>query len=114
MNGVKAQPLKIANSGGYAPCEVSDASHVCLNLPGPIPTRIVPVQIKGTRKGTGNWTWNGSMRSPTLRPSVLTKHPQPDGTLVCHSWITDGKVQFLADCSHELAGQTLDLFDVDW
>jgi hypothetical protein len=27
----------------------------------------------------------------------------------CHTFITDGTVQFLSDCSHALAGQTLDL-----
>lgn len=33
--------------------------------------------------------------------------------IVCHTWINDGKVQFLSDCSHEFAGQTLDLLDVE-
>jgi hypothetical protein len=30
----------------------------------------------------------------------------------CHTFITDGRVQFLADCTHELARQTLDLPDL--
>jgi len=33
--------------------------------------RFVPVQIKGTREGTGNWTWNGDVDYPTLKPSLL-------------------------------------------
>jgi len=28
---------------------------------------------------------------------------------VCYSYITDGRIQFLSDCTHELANQTVDL-----
>lgn len=28
---------------------------------------------------------------------------------VCHSFVTDGRIQFLSDCTHSLAGQTVDL-----
>jgi hypothetical protein len=28
---------------------------------------------------------------------------------VCHSFVTDGRIQFLGDCTHALAGQTVDL-----
>jgi hypothetical protein len=28
---------------------------------------------------------------------------------VCHSFVTDGKIQFLGDCTHALAGQTVEL-----
>jgi hypothetical protein len=37
--------------------------------------------------------------------------------LVCHSFVTDGKIQFLSDCTHALAGQTVALPDwptEDW
>lgn len=27
----------------------------------------------------------------------------------CHSFITDGKIKYLSDCNHHLAGQTIDL-----
>lgn len=30
---------------------------------------------------------------------------------VCHSFIKDGKIQFLGDCTHALANQTVDLPD---
>ncbi len=33
--------------------------------------------------------------------------------IVCHTWITNGQVIFLGDCSHDLAGQTLDLLDIE-
>lgn len=107
---MKVKPLILdMDRGMYIPCQPCEATHLRLCLPGPIQNRILPVMVGGSRAGTSCWTWNGSVDSPTLRPSVLTR----DGTHTCHSWITDGKVQFLSDCSHELAGQTLDLLDIE-
>ncbi len=97
----------------YVPCEVAEANLVVLNLPGPLRVLHIPVQQRGTREGTGNWTWNGDTENPTLRPSILNdfrKH-DPEG-MVNHVWITDGNVIFLSDCTHELAGQTLPLLEV--
>lgn len=48
------------------------------------------------------WQWNGSLDRPTLQPSVHVIGR-------CHSWINDGKIQFLSDCTHKLAGQTVPL-----
>ncbi|MEO7016286.1 MAG: hypothetical protein ABI067_07055 [Leifsonia sp.] len=31
------------------------------------------------------------------------------GSRNCHSFITDGKIKYLSDCNHHLAGQTIDL-----
>jgi len=31
---------------------------------------------------------------------------------VCHSFVTDGRIQFLGDCTHNLAGQTVDLPEI--
>jgi Family of unknown function (DUF6527) len=109
---MKAQPMRLGD-GCYVPCEQSEATHVMLNMPGPIPTRMIPVMIGGTRAGTPNWTWNGSTESPTLKPSILSRGGNIEGEIVCHSFVNDGKVQFLSDCSHEFAGQTLDLLDVE-
>lgn len=111
---MKAQPLIVNPHGtGYAPCEPTEATHVRLHLPGPFPNRILPVMIKGARQGTPNWTWNGSVTAPTLRPSVLTRGGDIDNEVVCHVWISDGQVQFLGDSTHELAGQTLPLLDIE-
>ena len=30
---------------------------------------------------------------------------------ICHSFITDGSIEFLPDCTHELAGKTVPLED---
>lgn len=116
---MKAQPLRLVDGKGYEPCEPAEATHLQLHLPGPLPNRILPVMIGGRREGTPNWTWNGSIDCPTVRPSVLTKGAGRvfrEGEYkehVCHSWINDGKVQFLDDCTHEFAGQTLELLDID-
>lgn len=80
---MKAEPLRLVD-GGYEPCEPKEATHIRLHLPGPLPNRILPVMIGGTRAGTPNWTWNGSVEAPTVRPSVLTRggwHVYRDGKL---------------------------------
>lgn len=107
---MKAKPMKLVDRS-YVPCIAEEATHVMLNMPGPIPTRMIPVQLRGTRAGTGNWSWNGDTERPTLRPSILSRCPPI--CECCHTWVNDGKVQFLDDCTHELAGQTLDLLEVE-
>jgi hypothetical protein len=60
------------------------------------------------------WGWNGSMDLPTFTPSILVRWDfGPERTpKVCHSFVTDGRIQFLGDCTHALAGQTVDLPEV--
>lgn len=61
-------------------------------------------------EGAGpRWGWNGSVDKPTFTPSILVSWNEPSGDKVCHSFVTDGKIQFLSDCTHELAGQTVDI-----
>ena len=56
--------------------------------------------------GPKAWQWNGKLDKPTFSPSYLAGK----GTdRVCHSFITDGKIQFLGDCHHALKGQTVEL-----
>jgi hypothetical protein len=79
------------------------------------------------------WGWNGDVDRPTFTPSVLTRftkmtekghadaeewrqagcpkrdEPFESVPAVCHSFVTDGRIQFLGDCTHALAGQTVDL-----
>ena len=110
---MKAKPM-LVTADGYSPCEVSEATHVMLHMPGCFPNRIIPVKNPKCQNG---WTWNGSVDSPTLQPSILTKGgPYLDGEKpekICHSFVTDGQVQFLGDCTHEFAGQTVSLLEVD-
>ncbi len=59
------------------------------------------------------WGWNGSIEKPTFTPSILTWGGgiggREDATGRCHSFVTDGNIQFLSDCTHSLAGQTVPL-----
>lgn len=74
--------------------------------------------------GSGpRWGWNGNAEKPTFTPSVLVKTgsrvdpscvwEEGDPPEVCHSFVTDGQIQFLGDCTHELANQTVDLPDFE-
>lgn len=58
------------------------------------------------------WKWNGSVDSPTLSPSILITTNWGDRNDICHSFVRDGKIQYLDDCTHHLAGQTIDLPDI--
>lgn len=63
------------------------------------------------------WNWNGDMVKPTFAPSLLiTSSWQTEAgqqRRVCHSFVSDGQIQFLADSTHALAGQTVPLPPVD-
>jgi hypothetical protein len=48
---------------------------------------------------------------PTVMPSIRVRSRNAEGETICHSFIKDGKIQFLNDCTHELAGQTVELPD---
>lgn len=72
--------------------------------------------------GTGpgpRWGWNGDANKPSFTPSVLGTSgliasdggPRP---LVCHSFVTDGRIQYLSDSTHALAGKTVDLQEFRW
>jgi len=55
------------------------------------------------------WSWNGSLDKPTFLPSLLCNKDYPASR--CHCFVTEGRIQFLADCHHKLAGQNVDLPD---
>ena len=63
--------------------------------------------------GQDGWRFTGSGDRPTLAPSLLVHRA---GTVKqCHSFVVDGRIQFLGDCDHGLAGKTVPLPDLpDW
>ena len=90
----------------------------------------------------GSWTWNGSLEAPVIQPSILVRsghyapsqpndglcwcnyeerygEPAPFKCCRCHSYVgsadgsTPGRIQFLTDCTHALAGQTIELPDIE-
>ena len=66
------------------------------------------------------WEFDGNITAPTVSPSLLITARYggegPDGhDLRCHSFVRAGRWEFLSDCTHALAGQTVDLPPVpDW
>lgn len=90
------------------------------------------------REPNRNWTFNGNGDAPTFHPSVVVRTirqdlsseewdryealshtvpyeellEHPDFRLRCHSFVTDGRIQFLSDSTHHLAGQTVELPDM--
>lgn len=58
-----------------------------------------------------NWKFNGDSHRPTFTPSLLCRRTfgAAREEQVCHSFITDGQIRFLSDCTHELAGKTVPL-----
>ena len=60
---------------------------------------------------------NNDLERPTFHPSLLIYEGRwDDGEIAhprCHSWIRNGRIEFLGDCGHALAGQTVDLPDID-
>ncbi len=63
--------------------------------------------------GPHKWKWNGSMEAPTFTPSVLHNKDGKSSLPLCHVFIANGKIEFLPDCTHELAGQTVDMEEVE-
>lgn len=74
--------------------------------------------------GTGSgprWSWNGDLVKPTFSPSVLVTWTEPsdvpeefddtskDIEKRCHSFVTNGEIQYLQDCTHSMAGSTVPL-----
>lgn len=83
----------------------------------------------------GSWNFNGDYNKPTFSPSILVtsghcalnwnrekcwctfnkEHPEqikPFHCERCHSFVRDGDIQFLSDCSHSMVGQTVPLVAV--
>jgi hypothetical protein len=59
-------------------------------------------------------TFNGNVYAPTLTPSLLAKYAGKGvEEYCCHSFVRDGQIQFLDDCTHPLKGQTVGLMDAE-
>ena len=60
------------------------------------------------------WSFNGDDDRPTISPSINAWVEGPAGQIRsrCHSFVEAGRIRFLPDCMHELAGQTVDLPDL--
>lgn len=78
-------------------------------------------QIRVEGEGRPRWDFNGDYDKPTFTPSILVTWSEPsdvegefddtskDRKMICHSFVTDGRIRFLDDCTHDLKGQTVPL-----
>lgn len=58
------------------------------------------------------WTFAGTLECPSYEPSQKSDFGDKR---VCHTFIRNGQIQFLDDCTHELKGQTVPMVPVpDW
>jgi hypothetical protein len=55
------------------------------------------------------WEISGTKEKPTVSPSILVRWNNADTNYVCHSFITDGKIKYLNDCTHDLKGKIIDM-----
>jgi hypothetical protein len=65
--------------------------------------------VKEQYPGCPVWAFNGDMQRPTFTPSLLNTLPAKGDR--CHLFVKEGRIEFLGDCSHDLAGQTVEMQD---
>jgi hypothetical protein len=120
-NKISSYKDKNGNKGFHFHCEGCKCSHG-------VYTEGIDVPV---------WKFNGNKEKPTFTPSILVRydHLSEEGRKisfefkekngrfptidelpydineVCHSFITDGKIRYLNDCTHHLKGQTVELKD---
>lgn len=99
----------------------------CLYANGAFMSHVLPLrelppgesEMSSNISWNDRWGFNNNFEKPTFTPSLNTwwggyKNGDHDIPLHrCHSFITDGKIQFLGDCTHALANQTVDLPDIN-
>ena len=59
----------------------------------------------------GRWTFNGNMDAPTFAPSMVV--PGDQSTPYEHFFVRSGKIEYLQDCAHTMAGMTVDMVGLD-
>lgn len=89
------------------------------------------IPVSAERQPGKAWGWNGDVERPTFEPSLLVRsghyaqaNPKagncwcdwtPEerdewgglGCGICHTFVRNGMIEFLGDCTHALAGQTV-------
>lgn len=74
-------------------------------LPGWETTNRLPIDAESRPR----WEFDGDIYFPTFNPSIRSRHQiyGEAAERVNHVFIRNGKIQYLADCTHEFAGKTL-------
>lgn len=90
--------LRILNDGTHIwYCPACDTHHG-----GPI-----------NNSGPVSWDFDGDYENPTFSPSFLVRMPRADKVNVCHTFVRNGEIQYLSDCTHEMAGKTVKMIDIE-
>ncbi len=60
------------------------------------------------------WEVSSDLEKPTIKPSVFVNAGKSNRSApVCHSFVTDGMIEFLTDSDHKLSGKTVALPEVE-
>lgn len=106
-----------------------EGGRVAFMCPGCSQMHQVAVRADG-QNVSGAWGFNHNPDAPTLSPSVLVTGPARWMTddeharamqgeridlpqMRCHSFVRDGRIEFLGDCTHSLASRTVELPDLE-
>lgn len=113
---------------------IAENNIVMFGCPGCKERHQLRIKVEGSGSG---WSFNNNFDRPTFYPSVLVRsghyaeshakdgncwcnyekrfgEKSPFKCYVCHSYVEDGQIRFLDDCTHELAGKTVRLEDPDF
>lgn len=61
-----------------------------------------------------SWDFNNNLEKPTFSPSILSQIKyQHKPISICHLFVIDGMINFLNDCTHQLAGQIVAMESVN-
>lgn len=110
----------------------AEGGYLVFFCPGCTETHSVRVADDGSHQPGHCWGFNLNYEAPTFTPSILVTGKQRkltadgrwgDGWIrnpttgealdkVCHSFVKDGQIQFLGDCTHKLANQTVPIPDL--
>lgn len=66
---------------------------------------VIPTDARGQANGH-KWTFDGNMDAPTFSPSINVVGQ-------CHYFIRAGRIEYCSDSKHSLAGQIVDLPDLE-
>ena len=72
-----------------------------------------PPPVTSRCKPLPTWSFDGNHDRPTLAPSILHRVTAGPKSRCNHYFVRDGRAEYLGDCTHKYAGQTLDLPDID-
>lgn len=65
-----------------------------------------------TGLGHALWWFNEDFDKPTFTPSIKVTSQHCGITDICHMVITDGKIDYKTDSTHELAGKIVEMEEV--